>query len=474
MEPAPTSHEVERQLDRMLASGIFKAAPRLSPLLRYIVLETLAEEAKEEGQKDPAKLTEHQIGFAVFDNYSSDRTDVRANATALRNRIRKYYTECGTEDPVLIQIPPGGYRAVFSHNPKSPADRLFREGCARINCFEPSEGEHRSLSLFKEAIRADPNHAGAHAAKAEAELREVLYRRVIPPNDPVAAAEMSAMEALRIQPRAWSAHIALGVVHSCRHKWEKALGSFNSAMDIAPLLARDHFWYQGFQMAIGRDQDALRLARSRAEEVRHDPSPQIALGFFLYLARRFDEAEERLSEVAETFPQSWLARLVLACVYLAQERATEALVSVEQAHGILCDQNGLPLRRNEIFPGLLNLCRTRSGEEVELRLAREALKTAGSWDRWAADEKTNGVLPGDADEEPGHYDMHIPFWTPLQIALGFIALEKNESAIEALSRAIDEGDPLSVLIPRLPLLDPLRGLLAFQALIERLSLSSVS
>jgi tetratricopeptide (TPR) repeat protein len=468
MDSVPEIHEAQRQLGRMLSSSVFRSAPRLSPLLKHIVEVTLAEN----GTKDSTRLGEHQIGFAVFENYSPDSSAVRTNVTLLRARIERYYVECGAEDPVLIRIPPGGYRAAFSYNPKSPADKLYRRGWSQVSGFVPSEHEHASLQWFKEAIEADPNHAGAHAAKAEAELREMFYRRTIPPHDPVAAAGTSAREALRLQPNSWRAHVALGAVHCCRREWELAARSFDAAIAIAPGLARDHSWYAGFLMAGGRDEDALRLARSRAGERPQDDSAQIALGFFLYLARRFDEAEECLNEVIGNFPKSWLAGIVLACVDLAKDSAVDGLVRIRLTHRLLCELNERSPQRNEVFPGLINLCRLRHWEEADHRLAREDLKSAFSWDRWSASEKKGGVLPGDADEKPGHYDIQIRFWTPLQIALGFIGLEKKESAIEALSRAMDEGDPLAVLFPRLPLLDPLRGEPAFQELVKRVDLAA--
>jgi hypothetical protein len=106
-------HEARRQLERMLSSSIFKSAPRLSPLLRHIVEVTLAEN----GSGDSTRLGEHQIGFAVFENYRPDSSVVRTNVTLLRARIERYYAEFGAQDPIRIQIPPGGYRATFSRNP---------------------------------------------------------------------------------------------------------------------------------------------------------------------------------------------------------------------------------------------------------------------------------------------------------------------------------------------------------------------
>src|SRR5580700_2160722 len=107
MEPAteypPAQAEVEKQLARMLESDVFTSSPRLSGLLRYIVCATLPDK---EGKTDPVMLTEHQIGFNVFDeNYDSNGSAVRVNATFLRKRIRKYYANSGSVDRVRIDIP---------------------------------------------------------------------------------------------------------------------------------------------------------------------------------------------------------------------------------------------------------------------------------------------------------------------------------------------------------------------------------
>jgi tetratricopeptide (TPR) repeat protein len=457
----------------MLASHVFASAPRLSPLLRYIIDETLAERLTE----DRTKLTEHQIGFALFENYDPDKSDVRANGTALRNRIRAYYRECGADDLILIEIPPGGYRAVFSYNPTSPADKDYRRGLLRLSGFTPSAGEHASLGLFYSAIQADPGHALAHEAMAEAELREAMYRRAVPPQSPLAAAEASALKALRLQPKLWRARVVLGAVHCCRREWDNAGKSFDAALQIAPNRTRAHSWYVAFLLTTGNDGEALRLARSRADENRDDLGAQIALGLFLYVTRRFDEAEEFLNEVAGSFPTSWLARIVQACVYLARDQEMETLVSVEQAHTILYNQGDNSTLHENVFPGLLNLCRMRGGARGDKHLARESMKRAIGLDLSAVHEVRHaaGNVPGDYEGwDPGEFDTHIPYWTPLQLALGHMGLGDTESAIQALTRAVSEGDPFTVWLHLLPLFDPLRGDPAFDALISRMNFPAPS
>jgi tetratricopeptide (TPR) repeat protein len=291
----------------------------------------------------------------------------------------------------------------------------------------------------------------------------------------VAAAEASAWEALRLQPKLWRAHVVLGAVHCCRREWENAEKSFDAALQIAPNRTRDHAWYAGFLVAIGREKEALQVTRSRVEERPDDLSAQIALGLFLYVTRRFGEAEAYLNEVAGSFPASWLARIVQACVYLARDQEVEALVSVEQAHTILVNQSDNPPLHDNVFPGLLNLCRWRGGTEGDKHVARETMKRAIGLDRSAVHEVRHnaGEVPGDYEGwDPGEFDTHIPYWTPLQLALGFMGLGEAESAIQALTRAVSEGDPLTAWLHLLPLFDPLRGDPAFEALIKRMNFPS--
>jgi hypothetical protein len=164
-------------------------------------------------------------------------------------------------------------------------------------------------------------------------------------------------------------------------------------------------------------------------------------------------------------------------VYLARDQEVEALVSVEQARTILDNQSDNSPLRDNVFPGLLNLCRLRGGTEGEKHVERESLKRAIGLDRTAMYEVRHaaGEIPGDYEGwDPGEFDTHIPYWTPLQLALGLMALEEKEPAIAALTRAVAEGDPITVWLRRLPLFDPLRDDPAFQALIERMSFPSLS
>jgi TolB-like protein len=116
MNPVDASRdEIQRQLERILASAHFAGAARLSRFLRYIVERTCAGES--------AKLKEFVIGTEVFDrdHRFDPRLDsvVRVEAGRLRSRLVEYYAGPGANDSVIIRVPRGAYVPVFELPPRA-------------------------------------------------------------------------------------------------------------------------------------------------------------------------------------------------------------------------------------------------------------------------------------------------------------------------------------------------------------------
>jgi adenylate cyclase len=112
--------EIEAELDKILASPLFRRAPGQSRFLEFVVRKTL------EGSADLIK--EYSIGLEVFDRRSDDYDTgldpaVRVEAGRLRFRLAEYYKGCGEHDPIQIQLPKGTYVPVFSRNRVVPTTR---------------------------------------------------------------------------------------------------------------------------------------------------------------------------------------------------------------------------------------------------------------------------------------------------------------------------------------------------------------
>ena len=98
---------IEQQLERILSSSVFLAARRSQMFLRYVVERSLQNSAPKE----------YEIAVEVLGrppDYDPDiDAAVRVEAGRLRNRLREYYDTVGKTDPILIEIPKGGYGTVF-------------------------------------------------------------------------------------------------------------------------------------------------------------------------------------------------------------------------------------------------------------------------------------------------------------------------------------------------------------------------
>jgi len=101
---------IRTHLAKILASGGFVKADRLSRFLRFTV------EAKLNGEED--KIKEYVLGREVFDRNGDydPRTDpiVRVEARRLRTKLEEYYSVRGHRDAVRIEFLKGSYVPVIS------------------------------------------------------------------------------------------------------------------------------------------------------------------------------------------------------------------------------------------------------------------------------------------------------------------------------------------------------------------------
>ena len=112
---------VRQQLERVLASSGFARNERLSRFLRFAVELRL--------ENRDAELKESVIAVEVFgrrpDFDSRHDPIVRTEAARLRARLNEYYLNGGRTDPLIIEMPKGGYAPVFREVAAAGSD--FRE-----------------------------------------------------------------------------------------------------------------------------------------------------------------------------------------------------------------------------------------------------------------------------------------------------------------------------------------------------------
>lgn len=108
-EELPTLTERWALIERVASSEQFSRSARLRDFLLYVGKQSLREGCPE--------IHEQEIGIKVFgrqDSYDRSADNiVRVNATELRKRIESYFDTSGIEEPLIFEIPRGGYRLVF-------------------------------------------------------------------------------------------------------------------------------------------------------------------------------------------------------------------------------------------------------------------------------------------------------------------------------------------------------------------------
>jgi serine/threonine-protein kinase len=118
--PTREGQLVIEELERVLSSASFARSDRLSKLLRFVV------ERHMEGRDE--ELKESLIGVEVFgrkpDYDPKLDSTVRTEAVRLRARLNKYYSTEGTHNPLVLELPKGGY--VPRCRPRPVSSRVAR------------------------------------------------------------------------------------------------------------------------------------------------------------------------------------------------------------------------------------------------------------------------------------------------------------------------------------------------------------
>lgn len=118
-EDQPSVAERRALIERVAASEQFSRSARLRDFLLYVGKQSL-----KDGCPD---IHEQEIGARVFGRSTTyDRSQdniVRVNATELRKRIESYFASDGVNEPLIFDIPRGGYRPIFHRRPSENEER---------------------------------------------------------------------------------------------------------------------------------------------------------------------------------------------------------------------------------------------------------------------------------------------------------------------------------------------------------------
>jgi len=101
------------QIQRILQSKAFRTSEVHRNLLNYLAEKSLSGDAE--------NIKEYTVGLDVFAKPSSydprQESTVRMHVARLRQKLSEYYRTEGVDDPIIVDLPKGGFRVTFEPRP---------------------------------------------------------------------------------------------------------------------------------------------------------------------------------------------------------------------------------------------------------------------------------------------------------------------------------------------------------------------
>jgi DNA-binding SARP family transcriptional activator/TolB-like protein/Tfp pilus assembly protein PilF len=285
----------------------------------------------------------------------------------------------------------------------------------------------RSVSLFANALHADPTFALAYSAMGDA-FAQLGYINALAPTDAFPKARAAAERALALdsslaEPRATLAFVAMYYDYD----WAAAERGFRSAIAANPSYATAHEWFGLYLAAMGRFDEA-RHEEAKAQEL--DPL-SIAVtgtaGFVDYYAGNTVEATRKLRGALRVDPAYPLGHFYLGRVYqqtgnmdsaLAEYRATGPLRTwgpTVVAEGNVLGMAGRPAESLVALARMDSISKTHYVTAYGFALVHAALNhpdSAFAWLDRGYEERTNWMVWLNRD----------PRWTPIRKDPRFAAM----------------------------------------------------
>lgn len=381
---------------------------------------------------DRLRVSVHLIRVADGRSIWSDRFESRwTDVFAVQDAIADQVTRA-----LAITLSGEDRRRVQRRRPASvDAYEAYLKGRYFWN-MRTAAGLTRALGYFEDALRIDPAYAQAYAGIADSYA--VLGSTAIaelPPLDAGPKAIAAAARALELEPTLAEAHVSYAfAVYSYQWDWARGEEHFRRAIALDPDYATAHYWYSLYLDQLGRLDEAAAAAQRAVELEPLSLVGTYAVGLTHYCARRFDRAREYAQRVLEVEPDYPLGLRLMGSSLVAEGRYAEAIDPYERLAKAAPD--------NSLYGGWLAHVYGRAGRVSEARAILTRIASGPNARRVAA----------------------------ANIAIGYIGLGDNASALSWLEIAYNEHSQALTYLKIDPVYDPLRGDPRFTNLLQQVGL----
>jgi serine/threonine protein kinase/tetratricopeptide (TPR) repeat protein len=328
-------------------------------------------------------------------------------------------------------------RLTKHHTENTEAYRMYLKGRHYWNMWT-EEGFYKAIEYFQHAIDSDSNYALAYAGVADSYVL-LGWNSYLPPKKAFPKGKAAAITALGLDMDLAEARTSLAALlwlHDWR--WEEAQTEFKRSLELSPAYATANHWYAEYLMTMGKHTEALAVMK-----VSHVSDPlsliiNVAAGWQLYCARRYDEALEQLCRTVELDPNYPVTYWILGLLHRKTGNCEQAITAGEKSVKL---SGGSPLMR----AALAHTCGAAGRSKEALEMLDDLTKLA----------KEKYVAPY--------------FFAGIHIGLG-----ENDRAIDYLEKAFEEHSHWLIYLHIDPSMDGLRDDPRFQTLLRRVGLPALT
>ncbi len=291
----------------------------------------------------------------------------------------------------------------------------------------------KSIELFKQAVKLDPNFALAYVGIAESYSTIPSYPYASP-QECVPQARAAVAKALELDPNLPEAHTVAGMI-AATHDWDYPLAEreFKRSLELDPNLAITHYRYAWVYLSpLGRHDEAVAEMK-RAMELEPLSIQQGAnFAAVLMYARRFDEALDQAKKTNELDSTHIGGLAWLAHSYNAKGMYKESLAVSEKALNLASYQG-----------------RAQQGISYAIGGQREhAMRIVSEWKQ---------------AEKAGYVMI---YW----LAATYALLGDKDAAFSELEKSYQNRDWFLQRLKSDPFMEPLRGDRRYKEMLKRLNL----
>jgi TolB-like protein/Flp pilus assembly protein TadD len=227
----------------------------------------------------------------------------------------------------------------------------------------------KSLNLFRDAVKKDPEYANAWAGLAEALLLIKWYKYSTKDElrDPMEAIQ----KALELNPELGETYCSLGIYHSYYQNGPEAINALEKCIELQPGYSEAYNWLGWVRMIMGDAAGGLKPVERAARLDPLSPYTRVYLAVVYLANNKYQEALEESKSARKIQPEFGLSHFVEGLSLYHLEKYSEAEFSLNESLK-LESSNGSPFK-NEAY-ATLALAKAANGSLKEAQKLLDKIK----------------------------------------------------------------------------------------------------